>query len=117
MERVAYMKDPIRSGYTVPNHSLVKMDAGMMKEQYPYMNSECIFDQGPPSLDQEIWGLCIAIDRRQKWFGRSDLGDEYWVLLLTSTDTENGEYRRIGAGTIEEMPGTYGSDKVTVTIV
>jgi len=114
MESVSYINEPRCLGGLVPKYSLVKTDAGL-KERYPYMNSWCIFDLGPPPLDQEIWCLCIAVDRRQKWFDRSDLGDGYWVLLLTPTD--DGEYRRIGAGEIEAMPETYGSDRVTITIV
>lgn len=117
IEPVAYIDDPIPRGCgMVPKYSLVKRDA-RSKEQYPYMNSWCIFDRGPPSSDRDIWCLCIAVERLQKRFKRLDLGDGYWVLLLTSTNTENGEYCRIGAGMIEAMPGTFGPDKVTVAIV
>lgn len=116
IEPVAYINDPIPRGGMVPKYSLVKRDA-RSKEQYRYMNSWYIFDRGPPPSDRDIWCLCIAVERRQKWFKRLDLGDGYWVLLLTSTNTENGEYCRIGAGMIEAMPGTFGPDKVTVTIV
>jgi hypothetical protein len=118
IEPVAYIDNPIRWGCgIVPKYSLVKTDA-LPKEQYPYMDSWCVFEQRPPPLDRDIWCLCIAVERRQKLFNRLDLGDGYWVLLLTSTDKENGEYCHVGAGMIEAMPGTFGGpDKVTVTIV
>jgi hypothetical protein len=118
MELVAYIDEPtFLARGMVPKYPLVKLDP-RSKEQRPYMASWCKFDQGPPPLDTEIWVLCIVIERRQKRFNSPELGDGYEVLLLTCTNTESGEYCRIGVGMIETMPGTFGGpEKATITIV